>query len=105
MESIETMTKLLEPFPKWTAEGQIKWMLKKVYSAKVIDYAMTELYKRLAEGESFESGDALDKELLKIASDSENADIKEYIDAANTLKQKVSSGKMKKLWMVIKGEL
>lgn len=104
--------KLLEPYSEGglrTIGGQTKWLLKYV-PQHAIDYAISNVYKRMETGETFADGDKLDKELLKVAREYEKKDIEdqlrkrigEYESNLDVEWNKLS--KPKKLWQVITGK-
>jgi hypothetical protein len=61
--------KLIEPYSEngRTLGLQIKWLIKNGIPQSSIDYAVSSVYKRIENGETFKDGDALDQELRNVA--------------------------------------
>lgn len=105
METLETMEKLAEPYEGFTPTGQLKWLRKKGFSPNTIDFAMTDLYYSMSKGKVFESGDAMDQELLRIAKGYDDTEAKAMISQQNTLRKQMEGTKWQKILWVLKGEL
>ena len=103
--------KLIEPYKEndRTLALQIKWLLKQGIPQSSIDYAISSVYKRLEDGESFADGNALDQELRRVAKDHYGADLetqlKKRIDeiGSNLDSAWNKLSKTKKIWEVFRG--
>jgi hypothetical protein len=103
--------KLLEPYNDngRTIAIQIKWLLKNGLPQDAVDYAMSNVYKRVEAGEIFENGHELDQELRRVAKDHYEADL------AESMKKRVGAieanldadwnklSPSRKIWEVIRG--
>lgn len=72
--------KLLEPYNEGglrTFGGQIKWLQRNGFSQDAIDYAITKVYSRLEEGETFQDGNILDQTLRNIAQEFQKMNFEE----------------------------
>lgn len=104
---------LIKPYSEngRTIEGQMKWLQKKGILQDSIDLAMLDVYSELEKGKSFENGTALDHYLLSKAIEREQGELITQYErlCAKAAKmehlKKYETGKCKKLWMVMKGEL
>lgn len=104
---------LLEPYSEngRTIEGQIKWLQKKGLHQESIDLAMLDVYGEIEKGKSFANGTALDHYLLAAAISRENGELISQYEklCAKAAKmdylKKHEAGRLKRAWMVLKGEL
>lgn len=104
--------KLLEPYQEngRTVKGQIVWLIKNGLPHTSIDYAMSAVYKRIENGETFENGSALDQELRNVAKahfqiEAEQQVIKRINEVEAALDADWNRlGKMGKIWAVITGK-
>lgn len=102
--------KLLEPYSEdnRTIEGQVHWLIKKGFTMPQVHAAMEKVYSEIVGGRTHENGHALDQHLLATATDlmltglMEDLNREARLEVVKALQDK---GKMKKMWMVIRGEL
>jgi hypothetical protein len=73
--------KLLEPYTEngRTIAAQLKWLVRNGFPQSSIDYAISAVYKRLENGETFENGHELDQELKRIAKIHYESDLEEQM--------------------------
>jgi hypothetical protein len=104
--------KLIEPYNEngRTLEGQIKWLEKQGLSQGAIDYSITNVYKRLENGEVFVDGKELDIELKRVAVSYHEQEIgeqfkKRIADVEYNLDADWNKrGRINKIWQVITGK-
>jgi hypothetical protein len=95
--------KLLEPYAEndRTLEGQMVWLQKKGFSQIIIETAVRAIYGRLEEGEKFENGHALDRELFSVATELSKEEAKLLV---KNLDRYVDGGRFKKAWNALRGK-